>query len=148
MLEAMAVNMRGEVIGINTAIASSIGQYAGVGFAIPVNMAKNMMPTLLKGESVTRGYLGVNIQDISEELADKFKLSEAKGALVAQVNKDTPAEKAGVKTGDVIVKYQGKQEADTHKACNAVAATAPGTKAELTVLRDGKEKTFTVTVGK
>jgi serine protease Do len=142
------VNMRGEVIGINTAIATSIGQFAGVGFAIPVNMAKSMLPTLLKGESVTRGYLGVNIQDISDELADQFKLSDTKGALVAQVNKDTPAEKAGLKAGDVIVKYQGKPVADTRELRNAVAATAPGTKAELTVIRDGYEKTLTVTVGK
>jgi serine protease Do len=142
------VNMRGEVIGINTAIATSIGQFAGVGFAIPVNMAKSMLPTLLKGESVTRGYLGVNIQDISDELADQFKLSDTKGALVAQVNKDTPAEKAGLKAGDVIVKYQGKPVADTRELRNAVAATAPGTKAELTVIRNGYEKTLTVTVGK
>jgi serine protease Do len=142
------VNMRGEVIGINTAIATSIGQFAGVGFAIPVNMAKTMMPTLLKGETVTRGFLGVMIQDISEELADQFKLSEPNGALVAQVNKDSPAEKAGLKVGDVIVKYQGKPVADTRELRNAVAATAPGTKAELTVIRDGKERKFTVTIGK
>jgi serine protease Do len=142
------VNMRGEVIGINTAIATPIGQFAGVGFAIPINMAKNMMPTLMKGESVTRGYLGVIIQDISDELADQFKLADAKGALVAQVNKDSPAEKAGLKTGDVIIKYRGKAVADTRELRNAVAATAPGTKADLVVVRDGKEKTFTVTVGK
>ena len=142
------VNMRGEVIGINTAIATPIGQFAGVGFAIPINMAKNMMPTLMKGESVTRGYLGVIIQDISDELADQFKLADAKGALVAQVNKDSPADKAGLKTGDVIIKYRGKAVADTRELRNAVAATAPGTKADLVVVRDGKEKTFTVTVGK
>jgi serine protease Do len=142
------VNMRGEVIGINTAIATPIGQFAGVGFAIPINMAKTMMPTLMKGESVTRGYLGVIIQDISEELADQFKLADARGALVAQVNKDSPAEKAGLKTGDVIIQYRGKSVADTRELRNAVAATAPGTNAELVVVRDGKEKTFTVTIGK
>jgi serine protease Do len=142
------VNMRGEVIGINTAIATPNGQFAGVGFAIPVNMAKTMMPTLMKGESVTRGFLGVIIQDISDELADQFKLADAKGVLVAQVNKDSPAEKAGLKTGDVIIKYRGKSVADTRELRNAVAATAPGTKADLVVLRDGKEKTFTVTIGK
>jgi len=142
------VNMRGEVIGINTAIATSVGQFAGVGFAIPINMAKNMMPTLLKGQPVTRGFLGVIIQDITDDLAEQFKLANNKGALVAQVNKDSPAEKAGVKTGDVIIKYRGKLVADTRELRNAVAATAPGTKAELTVLRDGKEKTLTVTIGK
>ncbi|MBI5688392.1 MAG: DegQ family serine endoprotease [Verrucomicrobia bacterium] len=142
------VNMRGEVIGINTAIATRIGQFAGVGFAIPINMAKSMMPTLLKGGSVTRGFLGVIIQDVSGELADQFKLSDTKGALVAQVNKDSPAERADLKPGDVIIKYQGKPVADTRELRNAVAATMPGTKAELTVLRDGKERTFTVTIGK
>lgn len=142
------VNMRGEVIGINTAIATSVGQFAGVGFAIPINMAKSMMPTLLKGEAVVRGYLGVIIQEISDELAEQFKLADNKGALVAQVNKDSPAEKAGIKTGDVIIRYRGKAVADTRELRNAVAATAPGTKADVTIIRDGKERTLTVTVGK
>jgi len=141
------VNMRGEVIGINTAIATPIGQFAGVGFAIPINMAKHMMPTLLKGQTVTRGFLGVIIQDITEELADQFKLADTRGALVSQVNKDSPADKAGIKPGDVIIKYQGKPVADTRELRNAVAATAPGAKAELTIRRDGKEKTLTVTIG-
>ncbi|MCX7887728.1 MAG: DegQ family serine endoprotease [Verrucomicrobiae bacterium] len=142
------VNMRGEVIGINTAIATSVGQFAGVGFAIPINMAKSMMPTLLKGETVTRGYLGVIIQDVTEELAEQFRLGETKGALVAQVNKESPADKAGLKPGDVIVEYRGKPVADTRELRNAVAATAPGTKADLTIIRDGKRRTLTVTVGK
>jgi serine protease Do len=141
------VNMRGEVIGINTAIATSIGQYAGVGFAIPSNMARGMMPTLLKGESVTRGFLGVIIQEISQELAEQFALSDTRGALVAQVNEDSPAEKAGLETGDVIVTFQGKPVDDTRELRNAVAATAPGTEARLTILRNGKEKVLTVTLG-
>ena len=142
------VNMRGEVIGINTAIATSVGQFAGVGFAIPVNMAKSMMPTLLKGDSVTRGYLGVIIQDINDELAEQFKLPDNQGALVSQVTKDSPADKAGIKAGDVIIKYRGKTMADTRELRNAVAATAPGTKADVTLIRDGKERAVTVTIGK
>ena len=141
------VNVEGQVVGINTAIATSIGQYAGVSFAIPSSMVKQVMPVLLKGGKVTRGMLGVMIQEIDSDLAKQFGLSDTKGALVAQVNKDSPAEKAGIKIGDVIVKFDGKTIEDTSYLRNLVASTAPGTKADVAVLRDGKEKTIRVTVG-
>ena len=141
------VNIDGQVVGINTVIATSIGQYAGVGFAIPSSMVKQVMPVLLKGGKVTRGMLGVMIQEIDSDLAKQFGLSDTKGALVGQVNKDSPADKAGIKTGDVIVRFDGKQIEDTSCLRNIVAATVPGTKADIVVLRDGKEKTISVTVG-
>ena len=142
------VNLRGEVIGINTAIATSVGQFSGVGFAIPINMARAILPTLIKGGKVSRGFLGVIIQNVDEDLAHQFGLSDNNGALVAQVNKDSPAKKAGIKVGDIITRYDGKPVDDTRHLRNMVAATAPGAKAEVTVFRNGKELTLTVTVGK
>jgi serine protease Do len=142
------VNMRGEVIGINSAIATSIGQFAGVGFAIPINMVKGILPTLVKGEKVTRGMLGVMIQEVTPELAKEFGLTEAKGALVAQVNADSPAAKGGVKAGDVIVRYDGKEVEDTKRLRAMVAATAPGKEVKLVVIRSGKEEALTMRVAK
>ena len=117
--------MRGEVIGMNSAIATSVGQSAGVGFSIPINMIKTMMPTLIKGEKIVRGLLGVGIQNLTKDLADQFGLSSTKGALVSQVNKDSPADKAGIKVGDVIVAFNGTEITDTTQLRNLVAATAP-----------------------
>jgi serine protease Do len=143
------VNMRGEVIGMNSAIETGgVGQSAGVGFAIPINMIKSVLPTLLKGEKVTRGMLGVEIQEVTPELAKQFGLSEAKGALVAQAIEDSPAAKAGVKAEDVIVQYDGKEVQNTTQLRNMVAATAPGTEVKLGILRNGKKETLTVRVGK
>jgi serine protease Do len=143
------VNMRGEIIGMNSAIATSIGQFAGVGFAIPINMVKGILPTLLKGEKVTRGMLGVHIQDVTPALAKQFGLSEAKGAIVAQVNPDSAAAKAGVEVGDVIVRYNGKEVENRTHLRNMVAATAPDTEVKLGIIRAGKEEqTLTVRVGK
>lgn len=148
------VNMRGEVIGMNSAIATGgghfggNGQSAGVGFAIPSNMIKSMLPTLIKGGQITRGMLGIIIQDITKELAEQFDLPDTKGALVSQVNKDSPAEKAGLKIGDVIVRLDGKEISDTRQLRNLVAATVPGSSAKIDVLRDGKEKTLGATIGK
>ena len=148
------VNMRGEVIGMNSAIATGgghfggEGQSAGVGFAIPSNMIKSMLPTLVKGGQITRGMLGVLIQDITKELAEQFHLPDTNGALVSQVNKDSPAEKAGLKIGDVIVRVNGKKLNDTRQLRNLVAATAPGSSVRIDVIRDGKEKNFSATIGK
>jgi serine protease Do len=141
------VNMRGQVIGMNTAIATNIGQFAGVGFAIPVNMIKTMLPTLIKGGKITRGMLGVAIQEINEDLAKQFHLSEAKGALVSQVQPDSPAAKAGIKVGDVIVGYDGKKIEDTRQLRNLVASTKPGTRVDVKVFRNEKEQTLSATVG-
>jgi serine protease Do len=141
------VNMHGEVIGMNSAIATSVGQFSGVGFAIPINMIKTMMPTLIKGGKITRGMLGVVIQNLSKDLADQFGLSNTNGALVSQVNKDSPADKAGIKAGDVIVKFNGKQITDTTQLRNMVAATSPDSKVTLELMRDGKPRTLEVTLG-
>jgi serine protease Do len=142
------VNMRGEVIGMNSAIATNIGQFAGVGFAIPVNMIKTMLPTLIKGGKITRGMLGVVIQDVNEDLAKQFHLSEAKGALVSQVNKNSPAAEAGIKVGDVIVRYNRKEVEDTRQLRNLVAGTAPGSSVSIEVIRNGKHESLTATIGK
>jgi serine protease Do len=136
------------VIGMNTAIASSVGQFSGVGFAIPINVIRSILPVLVKGGSVARGMLGVIIQDINPELAEQFQLTNTQGALVSQVNPDSPAAKAGIEVGDVIIGYDSKPVKNTLALRNLVAATAPGAKARLEVIRDGKEKTITATVGK
>lgn len=141
------VNLEGKIIGINTAIVTPIGQFAGVGFAIPSNMAKNIWPKLARGEKIARGQLGAIIQDITPDLKEQFKLNTTKGALVAQVNKDSAAEKAGIKVGDVIIRFQGKEVEDVRHLRNMVAGTAPGTKVTLVVNRDGKEKTLTAQLG-
>ncbi len=142
------INMRGEVIGMNSAIATSIGQYSGVGFAIPVNMIKSMLPTLLKGEQITRGMLGVSIQDVTRELAEQFHLPGNRGAIISQVNKGSPAEKAGMKAGDVVVRFNGRAVTAAAQLRNLVAATTPGSDANIVVVRNGNEKTLKVTIGK
>lgn len=144
------VNMRGEVIGMNSAIATSggVGQFSGVGFAIPSNMIKAMLPTLIKGGQITRGMLGVVIQDVTQDLAAQFHLPAAEGALVSQVNRNSPAEKAGLKPGDVIVSFGGKEVHDTRQLRNLVSATLPGTSVTLGIIRNGTKQTVDVTIGK
>jgi serine protease Do len=139
------VNLRGEVIGINSAIATGgARQYAGVGFAIPINMIKGIIPTIAKGGTVSRGMLGVVIQDLDGDLAKQFRLPDTKGALVAQVNKESPAEAAGIQASDVIVRFDGRAVNDVKHLRNLVASTAPGSKVDVVVIRDGKEKTIRV----
>jgi serine protease Do len=141
------VNMKGEVIGMNSAIATNSGQSAGIGFAIPSNMIKSMLPTLVKGGKIARGLLGVGIQDLDKELAKQFKLADTNGSLVSSVNPGSAADKAGIKVGDVITRFGGKEVANTRELRNAVAATAPGTKMPVELVRAGKTQTLTVTVG-
>ncbi len=141
------INMRGEVIGMNSAIETNVGQFGGVGFAIPVNMIKAMLPTLLKGEQVTRGMLGVSIQDLTRDLAEQFHVPGEKGALISQVTKNSPAEKAGLKGGDVVVRFNDHEVGNAARLRNLVAATPPGTVARIAVIRNGSEQTFSVTVG-
>jgi len=136
-------NLKGEVVGINTAIVAG-GQ--GIGFAIPVNMAKGLLPQLKKGK-VVYGYLGVYIQDITPELATSFGLKEAKGVLVSDVTADSPAKKAGVNKGDVILEYDGKQVEEKGQLTKMVGRTAIGKKVKLVVLRDKEQKTLWVTIG-
>ena len=137
------LNLNGEVVGINAAILAS-GQ--GIGFAIPSNMAKSVIPQLLEKGKVTRGMIGVLVQNVTPELAKSFGLSEPKGALVAEVNPDSPAEKAGIQRGDIIIEFNGHPIHEMNELPRLVADTPPGTKAHLKVLREGKEKDFTLTV--
>ena len=137
-------NARGEVIGINTAIVAK-GQ--GIGFAIPVNMAKSIITQLRDNGRVTRGWLGVSIQPITPELAQSFGLSDAKsGALVADVVKESPAAKSGLKTGDIILEFNGKQVHEMNDLPRLVAVTPAGKKVPLKVLRDGKHLALTVVI--
>ena len=141
------LNLDGEVVGINTAIFSRNGGYMGVGFAIPVNLAKNIADQLIDSGEVTRGYLGVVIQSMTPELADSFDINEKKGILVAQVSEDSPAEKAGLKVGDLIVLYQGEKVTEVADFRNRVALTPPDSRANLAIIRNGKRKEISVKIG-
>lgn len=132
------VNMRGEVIGINTAIASRSGGFMGVGFAIPSNMAKAVMEAILAHGRVERGYLGVTLQPLTEELAQSFGFEGTRGALVADVVADQPAAKAGIQPGDIIVEFNGKPVESVTQLRNMVAMTRPGTKVNIVVVREGR----------
>ena len=131
------LNMTGEVVGINTAIFSRSGGNVGIGFAIPVNMAKEIAPQLKEKGHVTRGWLGVGIQKITPELAKSFGLKEEKGALVSQVATGGPADKAGIETGDVIVEFDGKMVADSNDLPRMVASLPVGNTVSVKVLRAG-----------
>ena len=141
------VNIHGEAVGMNTAIFSRSGGYMGIGFAIPINMAKAIKDQLLKKGKVTRGWLGVVIQDIDEELAKSFGLEKTEGVLIAEVSEGSPAEKAGLKQGDIILRLNGKKVDDLGELRNKIALTAPGTKVKLEVLRENKRRTIQVTIG-
>jgi len=141
-------NTKGEVIGINSQIYSRSGGYMGLSFAIPINTASQVADQLRSGGKVVRGWLGVMVQPIDADLAKSFGMDRPRGALVAQVQADSPAAKAGVKSGDVILKFNGQAIDNTAQLPAKVAATAVGSKAELLVLRDGKEKTLDVTIEK
>ncbi len=138
-------NMKGEVIGINTAI---IPQGQGIGFAIPIATAKPLIPQLVSHGEITRGYLGVNIQTITPDLAEALHVKDAKGALVADVIADSPAEKSGLQRGDIIINFDGKNIEDSHDLPAKVAATPIGEDVAVTVLRDGKEKQLMVKIEK
>jgi serine protease Do len=138
------IDVDGRLIGINTAILSRSGGNQGVGFAIPVNMARNVMDQLIKTGTVSRGMIGVYPQDLNPELEQEFKVGEQGGALVARVSANSPAEEAGIKSGDVIVEVDGKPVRDSRNLRLIVGSLPPGTKADVKVLRQGKEKTFTV----
>ena len=140
------VNIRGELIGINTAIFSTTGGYQGIGFAIPSNMAKVVMQSLIKEGKVVRGWLGVTIQAITPQLAKQFGLKEAKGALVGDVVEGSPAEKAGMQRGDVIVSYDGKTVDNVTDLRNMVADTPVDKEVNVTLIRSGKEKTVTARI--
>jgi len=140
-------NTSGQVIGINTAIYSRTGTNAGIGFAIPVNLAKHVMDQLKSHGRVVRGWLGVEIQEVTPDLAQSFGLPKAEGALVASIDKDGPAAKSGLERGDVVTKFDGKDVHDEHELPVLVADTPINKKVEVEVVRNGKHKTLEVTVG-
>ena len=141
------LNLRGEVVGINTAIFSQSGGNIGIGFAIPTNSVKDLLPQLKDKGRVVRGYLGTTVQKITPEIADSMSLKQTRGALVADVMKGSPAEKAGVKAGDIIVEFDRKEIKDSSDLPTQVARVEPGKTVPVRVLRDGKDVTLSLTVG-
>ncbi len=141
------LNLKGEVVGINTAIFSQSGGNIGIGFATPIDLAKSIIPQLKEKGKVTRGWLGVTIQGVTPELAKSFGLKEPLGALIADVTKGGPAEKAGLQRGDIITSLDGVPLKDARELPTLVAQRPVGENVKVTALRGGQKKTFTVTVG-
>ena len=137
----------GAVVGINSQIYTNSGGYEGVSFAVPINLAQGVEQQIVKTGRAEHGRLGIQIQNVNQSLAQSFKLSSPAGALVAQVEPDSAAARAGIKAGDVILKYDGKLIADSGQLSVQVNATAPGEKATLDIVRDGKPITVTATIG-
>jgi serine protease Do len=140
------VDAEGRLIGINTAIMSRSGGNQGIGFAIPSNLAKDVMTSLVRDGKVTRGYAGMWIQNVTPALAKEFKLKEHTGALVSDVAPKSPAEKAGLQNGDVVVEFNGKPVTDSRHLKLAVARTQPGDTVPLKIVRDGETKTLNLKV--
>ncbi|MFH0782701.1 MAG: DegQ family serine endoprotease [Pseudomonadota bacterium] len=141
------INARGEAVGINTALFSRTGGYMGIGFAIPINMAKSIETQLQKSGKVTRGWLGVVIQTVDKDLAESFGLKKAEGILVSEVQKDSPASAAGLLRDDIILSLNDTQLKDVSDLRNRVAMLPSGSKATLAIIRDGREKKIQVTIG-
>jgi len=141
------VNLKGEVIGVNTAIYSRTGGYMGIGFAVPVNIAKYVVDNLRKTGKVPRGYLGILIQDLDQEMSEWFAEGSPKGILVADVSKDSPAEHAGIQKNDVIIELNGQPVANSGSFRSQIATTPPGTEVTLTILRGKERKQITVKLG-
>ncbi|MFJ4292481.1 Do family serine endopeptidase [Cupriavidus sp. NPDC089707] len=142
------VDAQGNLLGINTAIYSRSGGSLGIGFAIPVSTAKQVMESIISTGSVTRGWIGVEPQDMTPEIAESFGLDAKEGALIAAVVQGGPADKAGVKPGDVLTKVDGSSITDTTALLNAIAQLKPGVDIKMTVIRRGKPTELTVTIGK
>jgi serine protease Do len=140
-------NTRGEVIGVNSQIFSRSGGYQGIAFAIPINVASQVKEQLVKNGKVERGRIGVAIQEVSQQLAESFGLERPQGALVSSVEKGGPAEKAGLKPGDVILAVDGKKVERSAEVPPLVAAVKPGSKANLEIWRERSKRTVAVTVG-
>ena len=141
------VNVKGEVIGINTAIFTRTGGYQGIGFAIPINMAKAIMRDLIDKGKVTRGWLGVVIQDLNPALAKSFGVTVTEGVLVSDIQSNSPAAEAGIERGDIVTEYNGTQVRDVNHLRNLVAPTEIGKAVTIKVLRDGKEKALSIKIG-
>jgi len=140
------VNIKGELIGINTAIFSRTGGYQGIGFAVPSNMVRPLMSQLIQKGKITRGWLGVTIQELTPELSQKFGIEKSKGALVSDVAKGSPAEKAGIIRGDIILELNGKEVKDVGSLRNMVAQSKVGSEVSIKILRSGKEYTVRLVI--
>ena len=141
------VNARGELIGINTAIFSQSGGYMGIGFAVPSNMVRSVMEQLRKGGKVVRGYLGVSIQELTQDLAKQFGVSETKGVLISDVLSDSPARRARLERGDVLIEFDGRAVENPTQFRNLVAQTPIGKKVHVRLIRNGQTKELDVTIG-
>jgi serine protease DegQ len=142
------VDVNGNLLGINTAIYSRSGGSLGIGFAIPVSTARNVLESIITTGGVTRGWIGVEPQDVTPEIAESFGLEQKSGAIVAGVLQGGPADKAGIKPGDILVSVNGETISDTTKLLNVVAQIKPGTPTKVHVVRKGKEFDLTVVIGK
>ena len=140
------VNLRGEAVGINTAIVSKNGGSVGLGFAIPIEMAKQVYDQIVEHGSVVRGFLGVRIQGLTQELAEQFGMKDSRGVLVGEVQRGAPGEKAGLKQADIIVELDGKKIEEAAAFRNAIAMKSPGSKVDLTVVRDGQRVAVSATL--
>ncbi|HHY51340.1 MAG TPA: PDZ domain-containing protein, partial [Alphaproteobacteria bacterium] len=143
---APAFNLKGEVVGVNTAIFSPNGGSVGIAFAIPADVVKSVATQLIEHGTVTRGFLGVGIQDVTRDIADSVGLDRAYGALVTEPSAGGPAEKAGIKSGDVIIKVDGREIESALDLSRTIAGKNPGTQVEITYWRNGKQATVKVTL--
>ncbi len=141
------VNVKGEVVGINTAIVSPTGAYSGIGFAVPINLAKKVAEQLIKHGKVARGYLGIIMQDVDENLAKAIGLKKPEGVIIAEVVKGSPADKAGLKEGDVIVEVDGRKIKNALTLRTIIQSKLPGEKVKIKLFRKGKYRTITVKLG-
>ncbi|OYY95707.1 MAG: 2-alkenal reductase, partial [Methylophilales bacterium 16-45-7] len=142
------IDANGNLIGINSAIYSRSGGSMGIGFAIPVSIAKQVMEQISQTGSVTRGWIGIEAQDITPELAESFKLDKAEGSLIAGVLRDSPADEAGLKSGDILVSINGNKVVDSESMLNLIAVLQPKQKASLGIIRNGKRIEIDLLVGK
>lgn len=142
------INMKGEVVGINTAIVSRSGGNVGIGFAIPINLARGIIKQLKESGTVTRGWLGVSIQNLTPELAEYYGVKDGKGALIGEVFEGDPADKAGIKPKDVIIEVDGDKIEDSRELSQKIAEIPVGEKINIKVVRGGKEHTFRVNIAK
>jgi serine protease DegQ len=142
------VDGQGQLLGINTAIYSRSGGSMGIGFAIPANMAKSIMEQIIANGQVVRGWIGVEIQEITGEMADSFKLPRGQGAMIAGVMRGGPADRAGARPGDVLMEINGTKVTDPSNMLNQIAQLKPGSDAALMVLRNGRTERLSAVIGK
>jgi serine protease DegQ len=142
------VDIKGNLIGINTLIFSRTGGSLGIGLSIPTIVAKKIMEQIIQTGKVTRGYIGVEVQDLTKELAESFRLTNNKGALIAGVYPEGPADRAGIKRGDILIAVEGKPVTNSSDMLNLIAALSPGQTATLMILRNQEEKPFEIRVDK